>query len=315
MAAIFEPSRKDLTDGGLKDALRKNDPNWSVLRAKARVAPPGDAAIERWHDLLFKTARLCGLNTSKWQAKKPSRAALDSAAAQLGRVRGAKRSRSPSPGPANKKPRSPSPGPAPSPRAPPRSPSPDILASFAMTTESPDSALWTLAVAELKKTMSSSTITRVLKVSGPVDALYDAKRRHLGPGCTERLLWHGSRTVTQPPADPIYTCIARDGFKPLLSGTKTGAIWGDGTYFARDASYSHDYALRVTGSAAPTRRLLLCEVLTGEHCQGARGMKLLPTKPSGGTYDSLVDDPTNPSIFVIQDGWQARVKLIVDYIP
>ena len=298
------PSKHMGRKGPLPPVLRQCDPNWSNVRAAARLATdPADAAIGAWHDLLAKAARLCGLDASAWPTKTPSRAALDGAASQLGRGRGTTRSRSPSPGP------------APSPRARPRSSSPDILTSFAMTTESAGSALWALAVTELKKTLPSAAVTGVVSVSGPVDALYDAKRRHLGPGCTERLLWHGSRTVTQPPADPVYTCIARDGFKPLLSGTKTGAIWGDGTYFARDASYSHDYALRVTGSAFPVRRLLLCEVLTGEHCQGARGMKLLPTKPSGGTYDSLVDDPTNPSIFVIQDGWQARVKLIVDYIP
>ena len=181
-----------------------------------------------------------------------------------------------------------------------------------MTTESAGSALWALAVTELKKTLPSAAVTGVVSVSGPVDALYDAKRRHLGPGCTERLLWHGSRTVTQPPADPIYTCIARDGFKPLLSGTKTGAIWGDGTYFARDASYSHDYALRLTGSpldaaAAPLR---------GAHRRAlpGGGHEAAADQAVGGTYDSLVDDPTNPSIFDpgrVAGTRQARV----DYIP
>ena len=33
------------------------------------------------------------------------------------------------------------------------------------------------------------------------------------------------------------------GFQPLLAGSANAAVYGSGTYFARDASYSHTYAL------------------------------------------------------------------------
>ncbi len=31
------------------------------------------------------------------------------------------------------------------------------------------------------------------------------------------------------------------GYLPYLPGSAVGAIWGDGTYLAHDARYSHDY--------------------------------------------------------------------------
>ncbi len=45
----------------------------------------------------------------------------------------------------------------------------------------------------------------------------------------------------------------------LLQGTTTGAIFGDGTYFARDAKYSLDYACTLPSGK---KQMLIAEVHT-----------------------------------------------------
>ena len=47
------------------------------------------------------------------------------------------------------------------------------------------------------------------------------------------LLFHGTNALD---------CIVCQGFLPMLAGTNVGAIYGNGAYFARDASYSDIYA-------------------------------------------------------------------------
>lgn len=311
MAAIFEASKADM-NAGLKDALRKDDPNWSVLRAKARVAPPGDAAIAAWHDLLFKTARLCGLDTSAWRAKKPSRAALVSAAAQLGRGPATKRSRSPSPGPANA-----GGGSAAAAAPPAKKPSrpavqlcPTITSKpFRTITHSPDTCPWLAVQAQLRKTMPTATVTELCSWDRPQDAVFDAAGLQPTLSAT-KWVWHGSA------ASGVYDSIVGNGFQPQLSGSTTGEIYGHGTYFARDAKYSHDYAYRPGGSSDPRRKLLLCSIRPGESCRGVQGMKLAPLKPGrtdGERFDSFVNDVANPSIYVIQHQHQMRPLYEVTY--
>ncbi len=62
--------------------------------------------------------------------------------------------------------------------------------------------------------------------------------------------------------DPTSLCHSRIGVvTPLIcQGTTTGAIYGDGTYFARDSSYSLDYALPL---ASGQKQMLVAEVRSG----------------------------------------------------
>ncbi len=50
-----------------------------------------------------------------------------------------------------------------------------------------------------------------------------------------RLLFHGTNKSA-------LDSVVHQGFLPMLAGTNVGAIYGNGTYFARDASYSDSYA-------------------------------------------------------------------------
>ena len=69
-------------------------------------------------------------------------------------------------------------------------------------------------------------------------------------------------------------------------------------YFARDAKYSVGYA----GSGSGTHYMYLARVLVGQYCAGNSDMVMPPPRdPSRPEvlYDSVVDQISNPSIFVV----------------
>ena len=75
-------------------------------------------------------------------------------------------------------------------------------------------------------------------------------------------------------------------------------MYGRGVYFARDASYS----VRFAPGGAGGRYMYLARVLVGEYCAGNSGMILPPPKNASRPeilYESVVDNPGNPSIFVV----------------
>jgi poly [ADP-ribose] polymerase 7/11/12/13 len=121
------------------------------------------------------------------------------------------------------------------------------------------------------------------------------------------LLFHGT---SESALDSIIN--STSGFQPLLAGSATGAIWGDGTYFARDASYSDSYACRTT---LGTKKMLAVKVLVGLTTQGKSGLKQMPRLCGGEyvCYHSLVDNVDNPSIFVVQQTGQGYPAYLITY--
>ena len=104
------------------------------------------------------------------------------------------------------------------------------------------------------------------------------------------------------------------GFLPLLAGTAVGAIWGDGTYFARDAKYSDGgYANTLPNGQ---KQMMIVDVLIGRTTKGSKGMKKPPLVPGKGPYthyNAFVDDEAHPSIFVIQYSNQAYPLYVITY--
>jgi hypothetical protein len=127
---------------------------------------------------------------------------------------------------------------------------------------------------EFARTLPTLSVDEIHRVeNGPLHELYSVHRRNVerdveaaqagsGPGGVRqgplvRLLFHGT-------SEENVQCIVHSdtaGFLPLLSGTKTGALWGDGTYFARDASYSDSYACRLPSGQKQVLRGLVVLVL------------------------------------------------------
>ena len=78
-----------------------------------------------------------------------------------------------------------------------------------------------------------------------------------------------------------------------------GAVHGKGVYFARDASMSVGYApvFQTTG----TRYMYYTRVAVGQYSLGNQSMLVPPQKggSSSDSYDSVVNDVRNPTIFVL----------------
>jgi hypothetical protein len=86
----------------------------------------------------------------------------------------------------------------------------------------------------------------------------------------------------------------------LISGllVLTGVAFGNGVYFARDASYSMGYA-QSTGHYGQ-KHMYLARVLTGLHAQGRKGMIVPPKDHSDVLYDSVANSTGHDAnIFVV----------------
>lgn len=109
-------------------------------------------------------------------------------------------------------------------------------------------------------------------------------------GSNERMLFHGTdgKNVGK---------IMSDGFNRSLSGVH-GTCLGHGVYFARDASFSVNYA----GGGKEDRYMFLAKVLVGQYSVGNRFLveppAINPSTPEV-LYDSFVDEGGNPSIFTV----------------
>ncbi|KAM7128063.1 protein mono-ADP-ribosyltransferase PARP12-like isoform 1-T2 [Ciconia maguari] len=119
----------------------------------------------------------------------------------------------------------------------------------------------------------------------------------------ERLLFHGTSLSRMP-------AICEQNFDWRICGTH-GTMYGKGSYFARDASYSHEYCSSQSGRY----RMFVAQVLVGDFVQGNPEYLRPPPKAgnSNRLYDSCVDDPTDPSIFVIFEKHQVYPAYIVEY--
>ncbi|KTF86262.1 hypothetical protein cypCar_00021683 [Cyprinus carpio] len=104
----------------------------------------------------------------------------------------------------------------------------------------------------------------------------------------EKLLFHGT--------GPDKTDqINNHGFNRSFAGMN-GAMYGNGSYFAVDPSYS------AQGYSAPDakghKRMYLVRVLVGDFTQGKQGLPVPPAKSSNNAdlYNSVTDNMTNPTI-------------------
>ncbi|MBN3297737.1 PARPT polymerase, partial [Amia calva] len=103
--------------------------------------------------------------------------------------------------------------------------------------------------------------------------------------------------------------ICKMNFDPRLWGTKHGHVYGQGTYFAKDASCSARYIPQGAGE----EHMFLSKVLVGKSTLGNRALRRPPPLPSGDLYDSCVDNEAQPKIFVIFDNSQCYPYFLIRY--
>jgi len=129
------------------------------------------------------------------------------------------------------------------------------------------------------------------------------------PGLHTKWLFHGSSAVEEIASNP--TC----GFQPLMSGTRGAALWGPGTYFARDAKYVYDGGFCKTLPSGE-KQILLCLVMAGMPCLGCPNHRgVLPIRHGRHRYNTSVDSISNPEIFVTQNPGAAYPAYVVTFAP
>ncbi|XP_068694756.1 uncharacterized protein [Montipora foliosa] len=122
----------------------------------------------------------------------------------------------------------------------------------------------------------------------------------------EKRLFHGT-------SSDAVEAICKHNFSWCLHGKNT-TNYGEGSYFARDASYSHAFAEK---NAFGYHEMFVAKVLVGSYTKGhssyRRPPPKIPSDPVSDLYDSCVDDQSDPSIFVIFDTDQLYPEYIVKY--
>ena len=93
----------------------------------------------------------------------------------------------------------------------------------------------------------------------------------------------------------------------------TGAAYGDGVYFAKDASYSKGYS---QPSSHGECCMYLARVLVGKYTAGKKGMKtppaIDPSKPEI-LFDSVVNKMDDPMIFVIFNDFHVYPEYLITF--
>ncbi|KAK3094771.1 hypothetical protein FSP39_006012 [Pinctada imbricata] len=125
----------------------------------------------------------------------------------------------------------------------------------------------------------------------------------------EKELWHGT-------PENIIVSINYYGFNRSYcsQNTKQEAWYGNGVYFASDASYSaRDWVSQK--AAGGKKYMYLVKVLTGDPVVGQKGMRVLPPKPGlhGVIYDSAVDYIKSPMEYVIFNDTQAYPEYCIEF--
>ena len=91
----------------------------------------------------------------------------------------------------------------------------------------------------------------------------------------------------------------------------TGAVYGDGVYFATSASTSMKYCKPFEGLCY----MYYCRVLVGDYTTGRAGIKEPPIKDidTQEWFDSVVDNEESPSMFVIFNDTQVYPEYLLTF--
>ncbi|KAL7867455.1 hypothetical protein SRHO_G00088390 [Serrasalmus rhombeus] len=131
----------------------------------------------------------------------------------------------------------------------------------------------------------------------------DVLRKKTAGKENEKLLFHGTESKH-------IDAICQQNFDWRICGVH-GTAYGKGSYFARDARYSHSY----TDNQSGNRCTFVCRVLVGEYTNGRPDYLRPPSKNGEDTvfYDSCVNDISNPSIFVVFEKHQVYPEYLIQY--
>ncbi|NXF86942.1 PAR12 polymerase, partial [Eubucco bourcierii] len=160
---------------------------------------------------------------------------------------------------------------------------------------------------QFQRTMPKTIIKRISRVQNPsLWELYQWQKEQMqksnsGKAVDERFLFHGT-------SKKHTDAICQQNFDWRICGLH-GTVYGKGSYFARDASYSDKYC----NEDRCTRTMFLARVLVGEFTTGSSSYVRPPMKDNQNFYDSCVNDSSNPSIFVVFEKQQIYPEYLIEY--
>ncbi|NWZ64325.1 PAR11 polymerase, partial [Acrocephalus arundinaceus] len=178
------------------------------------------------------------------------------------------------------------------------------------------------------KTMDSHRIKRIKRIQNlDLWEFFCRKKAQLKkkrgvPTINEQMLFHGT-------SNEFVEAICIHNFDWRINGMHA-AVYGKGTYFARDASYSshfckesmkHGDTFQIHGVNLqphlhrPDKVMFLARVLTGDYIGGDSKYMRPPSKDGSfvNLYDSCVDNTWNPKIFVIFDANQIYPEYLIEF--
>ncbi|XP_074684764.1 protein mono-ADP-ribosyltransferase PARP14-like isoform X1 [Strix aluco] len=162
------------------------------------------------------------------------------------------------------------------------------------------------------KTCQSFKIEKIERIQNPFFwKAYKIKKREMdnknGNTNNERLLFHGTSKES-------LTLINNHGFNRSYAGMHA-ANFGNGTYFAVDASYSA-YDTYSRPDANGRKYMYLARVLVGEYSQGTKGSITPGAKNASNSidlFDSSTDNMNKPSMFIIFNDIQAYPEYLITF--
>ncbi|KAM7325620.1 hypothetical protein ACRRTK_015873 [Alexandromys fortis] len=129
------------------------------------------------------------------------------------------------------------------------------------------------------------------------------QKQNGGKEVDERQLFHGTNTS-------FVDAICQQNFDWRVCGLH-GTSYGKGSYFARDAAYSHHYSK----SDSSSHTMFLARVLVGDFIRGNAAFVRPPAKEgqSSAFYDSCVNSMSDPTIFVVFEKHQVYPEYLIQY--
>ncbi|XP_073506585.1 zinc finger CCCH-type antiviral protein 1-like isoform X2 [Phyllobates terribilis] len=165
-------------------------------------------------------------------------------------------------------------------------------------------------VSSFSKTVSGHEVKRMWRIQNP--SLWQVfqwqkeqmKKVNQGRDVKEIRSFHGTDSTH-------IDAICNQNFDWRICGTH-GTVYGQGSYFARDASYSHNYS---TPTSSRSRAMFVARILVGDYIMGNPQMKRPPLRPGSSSqyYDSCVDNTISPSIFVVFEKHQIYPEYLLEY--
>ncbi|KAG7330444.1 hypothetical protein KOW79_006666 [Hemibagrus wyckioides] len=176
----------------------------------------------------------------------------------------------------------------------------------------PSSAEYKRVKNDFKRTVTKAVvkIERIQNVN--LRRAYEVRKNELQnyngtDGAGERVLYHGT-------TDEACASIQRINFNRRFAG-QNGTVYGHGTYFAVNASYSANPTYS-TPSDDGTQLMFVTLVLTGRYTEGKSDMKVPPPRSSqnpNDRFDSVVDNMQNPGMFVVFHDCQAYPDYLITF--